>query len=414
MVSGEQQIATLVPPAGATKPRLLAAIYHNADYYPPTVNAINQLSTEFQVTLICRNIDEPFRCWPDGIEVERVGAPGNIEGKVTQTPIAKLMEYGAFRSSIRRVLERDRPRVAYAWEPHAFAAVIAAGATRLHIPIVYHLHEMPEVASTSFASLQGWITRYARRHTGDASAIVFPEKNRAEQYLKETEDSRPALIVPNCPARNFAPRLPPWSDLIGRRLRSSELLYMGTLGESNGSLEAVCALALLGPSTRLTMIGRASSDLCNEILRMAEANAVTARVSLPGWMPHSALPARAMAASVGLSLHKPVSRNLEFASSATNKIFEYAACGLPVVMPDRASYREMFANERWAMFADPNDPRSIAAVITELFADPNQYAARCQAARRAFEERYNYERTFAAVFSAVRNLAADEGGVFAQ
>ena len=84
------------------------------------------------------------------------------------------------------------------------------------------------------------------------------------------------------------------------------------------------SLGLLDPrirlETRLTMIGPASAPLRAAIEQLARAVGVAGRVALPGWIPHGELPARALGAAAGLSLHKAVNRNLEFAASATNKI----------------------------------------------------------------------------------------------
>ncbi len=403
----------------AARPRLLAAIYHNPDYYPPTVNAITQLSAEFRVTLICRDIERPFRCWPASVAIERCGATGprasitieanTIEAKMAQGARAKLAEYRGFRAALKRAVARTRPQIIYAWEPHAFVAAIAAGALRAGIPIVYHLHELPAAPRAPLVSLQGWINRSAWRATRLAATVIFPEKNRAARYLARAGDARAALIVPNCPARDFVPALPPWDELIARRWRVRELLYMGTLGAANGNLEAVRALGLLDPTIRLTMMGPADASLRAAIEQLTRSVGVAGRVALPGWLPHGELPARAIGAAAGLSLHKAVNRNLEFAAGATNKIFEYAACGLPVIVPNRASYRELLEAEGWARFADPDDPAAIARAVAELFADRDRYAARCRAARRSFEQRYHYELAFAPVLARVRELAGRAG-----
>jgi glycosyltransferase involved in cell wall biosynthesis len=78
------------------------------------------------------------------------------------------------------------------------------------------------------------------------------------------------------------------------------------------------------------------------------------------------------------------------------------------VVPDRASYREMLGGEPWVELVDETDPRSIAAAITRILADRTRYDARCRAARRAFEERFNYEAVFAPLLDRIVALT-DEG-----
>ena len=140
---------------------------------------------------------------------------------------------------------------------------------------------------------------------------------------------------------------------------------------------------------------------------LARQLGVADRVSLDGWLRQDDLIARASAAGAGLSLHKPVSKGLEYLGSASNKLFEYAAMGLPVVVPNRESYRDFLNDAEWVTYADIEQPESIARAIDSIFADRERYAAMSRAARRAFEEQYNYERVFAPALERIVEL----GGV---
>jgi len=91
--------------------------------------------------------------------------------------------------------------------------------------------------------------------------------------------------------------------------------------------------------------------------------------------------------------------------SASNKLFEYAAMGLPVVVPDRESYRDFLGDAEWVSYADVAHPRSIAHAIASIFADRERYVAMSRAARRAFEEKYNYERVFAPALERILELS---------
>lgn len=90
--------------------------------------------------------------------------------------------------------------------------------------------------------------------------------------------------------------------------------------------------------------------------------------------------------------------------TASNKIYEYAACGLPVIVSDQPNYREHLANESWVRFADPDNPKSIASAVEDIMSDFNKYQAMCLAARQAFEEKYNYESAFYPLFKTIQEL----------
>ncbi|MBL0174103.1 MAG: glycosyltransferase [Ignavibacteria bacterium] len=92
---------------------------------------------------------------------------------------------------------------------------------------------------------------------------------------------------------------------------------------------------------------------------------------------------------------------------ATNKLFEYAACGLPVIVPDTEPYRAYLGQESWCAFADPERPDSIAQAAKTFLTDIEMYERSCRAARNAFETKLNFETAFLPVLEALRFLSSN-------
>jgi glycosyltransferase involved in cell wall biosynthesis len=126
-----------------------------------------------------------------------------------------------------------------------------------------------------------------------------------------------------------------------------------------------------------------------------------------GWLALDESQSRASHASVGLSIYKPVTKSLEYVASASNKLFEYAAMGLPVIVPERENYREFLGDAEWVTYAEIEQPEAFARALTSIFADRERYVAMSRAARRAFETGYNYERVFEPVLERIRALAGE-------
>ncbi|MGH7949965.1 MAG: glycosyltransferase family protein [Candidatus Binataceae bacterium] len=379
--------------------------YANPDYYPPTRNAAAILSKYFEVTVVCRNMGRSVVRWPRQIAIERVGSGGSEDDRHRSNPIGKFIELRNFMGAVRDVVARIQPTLIFAYEPHAFCAALGSSRRIRMTPLIFQLHELPEFDDLPWRSLQTWVIRRAVRETRAASLLIFPEKNRAEIWTRAARDTRPPLIIPNCAALGFTPDGYDVAGLIERRLAAKRVLYVGALGESNGHGEAVQSLAFLESSVSLQMVGQGSSEYRQTLIRSAAELGVLARLSIGEFVEHARLTEPARDATVGLALYKPVTLNWEFSGSATNKVFEYAALGLPVVAPDRASYREFFADETWITFADPTDPRSIARAIEFVLADRARYARMSLAARRAFEQKFNYERVFQPVLEQALALA---------
>lgn len=377
------------------KPRLLVTIYANPDYYPPTVYAVRILSGYFRVHILCRNMARPIQEWPPDVTIERFGEYASAREKEAAGARAKLIEYAKFAARTRTLVKQMQPAIVYSYDAYALVASIVGRAGGSRAPLIFHSHELPETASLSWTSLETWVVKAALIGTRSADAVVFPEKYRARHWLTVAGDSRAPIIVPNCPDRSYFPGPADWSETIATRYRAREVVYVGYVGAANGHLEGLRALAMTQAEIRMRVIGSVRPEFETSFNALARELGVAERISLDGWIAHDEVLARASRASAGLSLYKPLTKNMEYMGSASNKLFEYAAMGLPVVVPDRESYRDFLGDAEWVTYADVEDPGSIARAITSIFADRERYAAMSRAARRAFEEQYNYKRVFA-------------------
>lgn len=390
---------------------LLVVQYANPDYYPPTVNAVSLMREAFEVHLICRNMDPPACGWPGDVDVERVGSFAAVREKEAAGRLSKLHEFFSFVRAVARATRALRPRLIYAYDFHALAAVFMSRCGRAgSCPVAYQAHDQPEMEALAPASLQTWIARYAMRKARWADLVVFPEKYRASYYMRAAADPRPPMIVPNCASRRLLPRIGDLPALVERRWRDRQLILTGTIGIGVGVLNAVRALTALGPDMRLRLFGAIRyPGFADEIGELAGTLELGDRVSLEGWLPLGSLIQQTMNAALGLILYQLGSLNGDYMGSASNKLFEYAARGIPALVPDRKSFREFLADESWVVYANPASPESIANAIRRIFADRAGYAAMCHAARRAFEEKYNYETVFAPVLARVLALTANPG-----
>ncbi len=384
-------------------PGLLVVFYGNPDRYPPTRNAILMLREHFRVHLVCRaGAEPPSASWPDEVRVERVGPRLSDQEKTDGSPAAKLREYLGFVWAVRRALSAERPAVAYAYEPHALSALALAGC---RAKVVYHRHELEDAGPFVWGSIQSWVQALARRRGRQASLVVFPEEHRAEMYQRAVGDPRSALIVPNFPLLAAFPAPSPWPALLEARWQQKVVLYRGSLGPGNGILQMVRALPHLDPGVSLRLCGSADPRFVQEFEGIAAELGVAGRLRYDGFVPFDRLNRETLAAAAGTVLYQPTGVNNEFNATATNKLYEYAACGVPVVVPSSPTYRSFFAGESWVEHAQPDDPAAVAAAIQRLFVDRGRYEERCRAARRAFEERFNYEIVFAPLLERILALA---------
>src|SRR5258708_2262906 len=387
-----------IAPAGRERPRVLVVMYGNPNYHPPTINAVRIMSDLFSVNMVCRNDAGPAADWPPAVAIERVGDLVTADESFGASVWRKLSWYRAFVRRIVATITETGPALIYAYDPIGFAASIAAiGKVRAEIPVVFHCHDTPELGRQRIASLQYWIFRYALRHTADAAFTIFPSKYRAPIWLDKARDPRAPMIVPNGAAREFYPSRDDWNALARSRWESKRVLYLGSMGPENGQPQALRALAALPGAVKLELAGFGTAEFRRELLELAASLSLQPRVTVSDWVPDPERDRLAEQAAVGLVLYRAVNPNWEHSGPSPNKLFQYAAWALPVVVPDRKSFREFFANDEWVTYADPEDPMGIARAIEFVLADRDRYIAMSRAARLAHDTKYNYERLFAQV-----------------
>jgi len=93
---------------------------------------------------------------------------------------------------------------------------------------------------------------------------------------------------------------------------------------------------------------------------------------------------------LGLALFEPTSANQLYVVPL--KLFDYMGLGIPVVVSDFPSMRQIVDDCGIGTTADPRSAESIAAAIRSLVEDSAKRRAMSVAALRCFETTYSWER----------------------
>lgn len=156
------------------------------------------------------------------------------------------------------------------------------------------------------------------------------------------------------------------------------LLHLGEINARRGAMTLVSALAEL-PSDSSVIVEQMGPIKPPDLLDGAPARL---RILPPS--DHRTALQRLADADAGLLLFPP-GPNHDF--SQPNKLFEYLVSGVPVLASDIAHWRSLVSRcDGFAVFVDPNDPRSVRDGLLELErrSDGGDRAARAERARRVF------------------------------
>ena len=275
-----------------------------------------------------------------------------------------------------------------------------------HFPqTVYVRRWVPGMLRRTFSVALDRIERIFARHLSGVLGVVEEQGSRFGH--------RPFAAV-----RNF-PRLE-WFEANGHsdgsgQLEECELLHLGSLSPDRGSDFLVDVMQELGkthPGVRLRAVGRfhTSQDEANFRRRLETCGLKDRVLCEQELVPYNRLGQVIRRHRIGLIPGQVSVKNL--APFVPTKLFEYLACGIPVVASDLPSIRAFYEEGDWGAIADPSDPAAHAREISRLLEDPAAAAVKGKRGRVLVEERYNWgleSRKLIAFYDRIRNGGIDSG-----
>jgi glycosyltransferase involved in cell wall biosynthesis len=193
------------------------------------------------------------------------------------------------------------------------------------------------------------------------------------------------LVFYNFPNLDFFPTPPPGPKIF-------DLVYRGGIADRAGTailLDAMHLLSMNGRRMRLLLLGyfdnsAAEAALRERISRMGLAPSV----ELQGRLDHEKMAQTLSLARVGVS---PLQDIPKFRINIPVKIFEYWACGLPVIASDLPPMRPFVRNLDAGLLFPPGDAGALSMCIGWMLDHPLEANQMGRRGRKAIVERFNNE-----------------------
>ena len=191
------------------------------------------------------------------------------------------------------------------------------------------------------------------------------------------------VVFYNFPNLRFFPAPRPLS-------RSFDIVYRGGLSERTGTLLLLEALKLLesaGRYSRLLLLGYFDDAASEKILRnRLRELGLDSQVEIRGRIDHEDMAAALGEARIGVS---PLLATPKFLRNIPVKIFEYWACGLPVVASDLPPGRPFFRDGQAGKLVPPGNAIELARSIAWLLDHPDAAARMGANGRKLVVQRFN-------------------------
>jgi glycosyltransferase involved in cell wall biosynthesis len=307
---------------------------------------------------------------------------------------------------------RWRPKWIYASDP--FACPVVWWVRKVfRIRILYHEHDSPnpQEAHTWFIKQ---VLVYRGRLARESDLCVLPQKLRLQKFTEDTGRTKPTLCVWNCPRLDEVLNVNSHKKRTKSEKQELIVYYHGSITADRLPVELIIAASRLNGAVRVRVAGR---ETLGSVGYIAKLQALAAKCGTPdiieflGTMPfRQDLLWGASRAHVGLSMMPKVSKdiNMQHMVGASNKPFDYMACGLPLIVTDLPDWVAAFVDPGYALACDPDDARSIEAALRWYLEHPNERRQMGQKCQNKIVQGWNYETMFADVMTKMGNCSSGD------
>jgi len=377
---------------------IVLTIYVHPDYYPPTLNAIAELSKSAdRVIVVTQKLHSSDWVFPKNVEIQYAFKSKDDLGFGSFFPLVRYYKYWQL---LRNVWKKNSPDILIAHDPMAIASIwLLNKFHKIRVPLWYHNHDVLSFKRGLANKLKYVILRGIEKEAFTGISLFTLPSNERQKYFPLKSYLGKYYYLPNFPLkshyRNYYKQKNKPENEIG-------LIYQGTISKGHGLENVINILnhKIDGKNIKLTIIGQGSQDYKSQLLRIAKENQVLDKLQIMDRVQYTELPGITQSHNIGLAIHESSGSIYSTGGTASNKIYEYAALGLPVILHENEHYRKHLNGFGWAFFVQLSDV-SILNCIADIV---NNYERVSKQAYADFANSLNYETHFPKVLEEVLQL----------
>lgn len=374
-----------------------AIFYNNPDGYPPIVNGARILNDAgFSLELFCRNSNQCARVtYP----------PQTVIQRITIHSRWSWVEYLGFTIEVIRRSGSDK-KLFIGHDMHGLLPARLL-ATRYRCPLVYHCHDFAEVGGD--LALGGRLVKlFERRFARTADLVIVPDRERSAVVATELNLLAPPLVAANAPIHTFRGT----GDALKQAVRDHSsnsvkkiVFRQGRIAPGHAIEETIRSIRFWDCTNWVfAVMGPGDTAYVNSLKALAVREEVSEQFVVLPAISYDDLAQYTPGADLGHALYLPTHVNNVHITTASNKLMEYMAAGLPILVSDRPALRRFVTRHACGVTADESSPRSIANAVNELLGTPDRARQMGVAGQEAFKHRYRYAYQFAPVVETIKDL----------
>jgi hypothetical protein len=369
---------------------LVVAIYSHPEYYPPTLNAIAYLSKQYDaIYIVHRNINGFDWQYPANVKLLHTGNALPVEEAERQPVQYKIKSFWSYS---RLLVKTIRSTGAGTLLVYDYMPWLSYRLFRRLLPrdllLWYHNHDVAERQYIRKGSISWWAWKSEQKMFPRLDIFSLPAMER-QAYFPMNEFKGKFFFLPNYPsviiygAYNRQPK-----DMTG----PVRLLFQGSIGPLHGLEEIIPLLGqrVAGRSLQLVLKGFMRDSYKAELLDLVRQHHVEDKLIIVPPTGYEGVVRNAQTCHIGIGIHKKQDLMNKTLGTASNKIYEYVASGMPVLMYDNEHFRATLGMRSWVFFTDTS-ATSLLGCLEQII---TRYQVLSEAALEDFEAGLCFEHYF--------------------
>ncbi len=367
------------------------AVYSSIEFYPPSLNALTSIITHFgKISILSRNVKSLQWDYKTNVENIQSGDFTNIRDAEKKPMYWKIYSFILFTWNMWKTLQKEKPALVILYDPIPIISYYLIYNFISQKPLLwYHNHDVLELSKTKKYTI-AWAAALAEKLIFEQlDFFSLPAQDR-KQYFPLEKLKGKYFYIPNVPAKSFYNQFYKSKTVKGKTIK---LIFQGTIAKGHGLEEIIkhiLPIIIADRNFELNLKGLISDNYKNELLQLSVANKVENQVIFHGFGAYQDVPRIASECQVGIAIHKGTDVMNKTLGTSSNKIYEYAAVGLPILLFDNQHFRGHLGKYQWAFFTDVSE-KSLLDCIEKIIAN---YEYLSQKAHEDFESHLNFETYF--------------------
>lgn len=269
------------------------------------------------------------------------------------------------------------------------------------VKVIYHEHDSPVNISQSY--FESFVLKTRKWLAKRSSKCILPNLQRTKWFAENIGEKNNTVCVWNCPLQDEVIQ-----HLNCRNDNLLTLYYHGNISPNLLPISIIKAVSMvihekIECKIKLRFVGY---ETLGNIGYFAHIKELAVKLGIQeqyieciSGVPRHKLLELAKDCDIGLAL-MPINSsnfNLKYLTGASNKPFDYLACGLPLVVSDLPDWKQMYVEPGYGLACNPEDANSIADVLRWYLEHPLEMKAMGERGRQRILNEWNYETQFEVV-----------------